>query len=520
MTSTVHLTTPHGPAGFQVTFTERGGIVKVESAAAQLPETVFRLTHGDNWETVRDYFEDLTIYLRYPLEFVLWERKQFPGYQDLLAHFAARRPEAINEEGPLAPWQQRAKFWKERNTDEQKLLLLLAQNPKTELTLLARKASTDQQFGPNNASVLEPWLRALLPLLDGETLLPTYELLGSLHTASAREHVFAQLELPGRHIAAKGLLKGLATYRDQASQQRFLALYASLSGHRDLLELFLKMLLQFRGEDVVNLALQILADHPEQALEVYHLLTANDVPAPVAPLIARFNQEENYFVLDLLLGVINQFTPLGAGISLAAMNNKVATEHFTDTAPVIWPQLLEKNWLKLVVDTPRDQRLEVIENYLNRPEPRLQRNALLQLRALVKATASPPVLPVNIEARLRELVASRFDKISTVAIDIIGESMDGLNDPASAVEVLARHSLHSRYRLMNVAALKKAARHPELRTQQKTFFLHVIAAAEGSPALDNLARILPYFRFLGVEEELKEALLNRRSEWENQGRRE
>jgi hypothetical protein len=481
------------------------------SAAAQLPESVFRLTHGDNWEIARTYFEDLTNYLRYPLEFVIWKRKQFPGYQDLQTGFALHRPEALKEEGPLPPWRQRSEFWRKSSTNEQKLLLLLAQNPKNELTLLAQKSNRDQHFASSNAAVLEPWLRALLPLLDGETLLPSFELLGSLHTPSAREYVFAQLEFPGRHIAATGLLKGLATYQDQASKQRLLALYPSFTGHRDLLELFLKILLKFRGSDVVSLALQILNDHPEQALEVYHLLAANEVPDPIAPLISRFKQEENYFVLDLLLGVINQFAAPAAGLSLAAMNEKVATEHFTDTAPVIWPQLLEKNWLKLVVETPLTQGLEVVENYLNRPEPRLQRNALLQLKALVKATELPPALTPVIEARLLELVESRFDKISTVAIDIIGESMDRLTDPSAAVEVLTRHSLHSRYRLMNVAALKKAARQPELRTQQKHFFLEAIAAVEDAPELDNLARILPYFRFLGEEEKLKEALLTRRN---------
>lgn len=512
MTSSVHLTTPYGPAGFQVTFTERGEIVKVESAAAQLPESVFRLTHGDNWENARAYFEDLTKYLRHPLEFVIWKRKQFPGYQNLQADFAAYRPEALKEEGPLSPWRQRAEFWRWRRTNEQKSLLLLAQNLKFELTLLAKQARTVQHFGPDNASVLEPWLRALLPLLDGETMLPAYELLGSLHTASAREYVFTQLELPGRHIAATGLLKGLSTYRDQASKQRLIALYASFSGHRDLLELYLEMLLEFRGEDVVDLALQVLEDHPEQALEIYHLLVANEVPDPIAPLTARFMQEENYFVLDLLLGVVNRFAAPDRGLSLAAMNEKVATEHFTDTAPVIWPQLLEKNWVKLVLETPLPQALEVIENYLIRPEPRLQRNALLQLKAIVKSAESPPALTEVIEVRLRELVESRFDKISTVAIDIIGESMDTLIDQAAAVEVLARHSLHSRYRLMNVAALKKAARQPELRIQQKNFFLQAIAAAADAPELDNLARILPYFRFLGEEEVLKEALLHRRDE--------
>ena len=74
MTSTVHLSTPYGPAGFLVTFTEQGEIVQVESAAAQLPETVFRLTHGDNWETARAYFENLATYLQYPLEFVIWKK--------------------------------------------------------------------------------------------------------------------------------------------------------------------------------------------------------------------------------------------------------------------------------------------------------------------------------------------------------------------------------------------------------------------------------------------------------------
>jgi hypothetical protein len=512
MTSTVQLTTPHGPAGFQVTFTERGEIVKVVSAAAQLPESVFRLTHGDNWETVRAYFEDLTNYLPCPLEFIIWKRKQFPGYQDLQEAFDPHRPEALNEEGPLPPWRVRAEFWRKRSTNEQKLLLLLAQNPKNELTQLSRKANTDKLFGPDNATVLEPWLRALIPLLDGEILLPAFELLGNLHTASAREHVFTQLELPGRHIAAKGLLKGLASYNDQASKQRFLTLYPSLSGHRDLLELYLEMLLKFQGDDVVNQALQVLDDHPEQALEVYRILSTNDVPDPVAPLITRFEREDNYFVLDLLLGVINRFAALDSGISLADMNEKVASEHFTDTPPVTWPQLLEKNWLKLVKETLLQRALETIENYLKRPEPRLQRNALLQLKALVKSDTPPQALPLSIELRLGELVDSRFDKISTVAIDIIGEQMDRLANPAAMVDVLVRHSLHSRYRLMNVAALKKAARQPELSAQQKAFFLNTIETAEGDPTLDNLERILPYFRFLGVEETLKEALSTRRVE--------
>jgi len=514
MTATIQLSTPHGPAGFLVTFTERGEILKIASAAAQLSETVFRLTHGDNWETVLAYFEDLTQYLKFPLEFVIWKRKQFLGYQDLQNAFAPHRPEALNEEGPLSPWRVRAEFWRKRSTNEQKLLLLLAQNQKNELTQLVRKVNKDKRFGPDNALVLEPWLRALLPLLDGESLLPAYELLGKLHTISAREYLFTQLELPGRHIAAKGLLKGLGTYADQATQQRLLTLYPSFSDHRDLLELYLHMLLKFRGDDVVNLTLQILEDHPEQALEVYHVLSANEIPAPIAPLIKQFHQEENYFVLDLLLGVINRFSAQDSGISLAEMNEKVASEHFTDTAQVTWPQLLEKNWLKLVLETPLQLALAVVGDYLERSAPRLQRNALLQLKTLIKSSNSTLDLSLNMEDRLRELVDSRFDKISTVAIDILGETMDGLKDPEATVDVLIRHSLHSRYRLMNVAALKKAAQQPTLRARQEAFFLSTIKAAKESTLLDTLERILPYFRFLGAEETLKAVLSKRRKEVE------
>jgi len=185
------------------------------------------------------------------------------------------------------------------------------------------------------------------------------------------------------------------------------------------------------------------------------------------------------------------------------MNAKMATPSFTEGPPVTWPQGLGSYWDQLVRKATTEEILAEVEKYLHRLEPRLQRNALLQLQTWAKNQKSPPALPPAIEARLRELINARYDKTFTVALDIAAIVMPSLAHPESMVGILLEHSLVSRYRLMNAAALKKAAEQPELKQQQITFFHRAIENAKNIDELNAIKRVIPYVNFLGVRLELE-----------------
>jgi len=188
----ITLSSPYGPAAYTVTLTNQGEVTKVESAAARLPETVFRLTYGERWEYARAYFQDLVALLPFQAEAAA-------VLTDPPAEFKAIRKAFRNVEftDDDAPHRRRALLWRANHN----FTPALFRQKKLPRALVKMKETLVEMEDPGPYRVLEPWLFALMPFVidvkERETL---YRCLALMRSPTTREFLFGELERPGRHI--------------------------------------------------------------------------------------------------------------------------------------------------------------------------------------------------------------------------------------------------------------------------------------------------------------------------------
>jgi len=104
MTATITLNTKeYGPTGFEVEIDQAGEVLSVNSAAAQLPEMVFRITYGDRWESAREHFQRLAENLKYRVEAAAWLNDVLPEYKLLRRAFRKAYPDTMPPQG-LTHW--------------------------------------------------------------------------------------------------------------------------------------------------------------------------------------------------------------------------------------------------------------------------------------------------------------------------------------------------------------------------------------------------------------------------------
>ena len=365
------------------------------------------------------------------------------------------------------------------------------------------------------AGVFAEWLFSLLPL-SGEVDFrrDIYTALALLDLPDATEFLFSELERSGRHPYAAALLRSLRNTDREAYRQRILALYRYLGDEELLMPAYLRLLHNLVGEDTHAVISRILDRHPAVAAEVLTALRATQHPHPEAVIRARFEEDLSFLLLDQLAELTATSPDLTVRVSLADMNDRIDRERFVTASPVTWPQTLWTYWTQLLNEAPDAEVVAMVERYLHRPEPILQRNALLQLKEWVSRRVAPSAATLSpaVEQRLRELIDSHIDKISTVAVDILRMAMDQLTDPVATVDALLAHSLVSRYRLMDFAALKQAARQPELRERQLSFYRRQITELATPEQLQRVKRTLPYLSYLGEKEALARALREREAD--------
>lgn len=497
MEATVTLPTEdYGPVGFALAVSATGEVTNVVPATAALPEAVFRLTYGDRWEDARAYILALAENLVFRAEVAIWLSGPPAEFKLLRRAFRKTYPDAPPPAvADTADYRRRAAFWL-ANPAAQPVLFV----QKKVLRALTTLGKTIPAAKTNAALV--PWLYSLLPLYQNVGIRRAiYALMAQTKLPEMADYILSELERSGRHPYASGLLGGCHFLDPKVYGERMLGLYAWIGEERELMSSYLHLLGKL-GKDGWEQIIQILDDHPSEAAVVKTALLEAGHPAPSVPLRERFEREYNLLLIDQLAELTARSTDPDVRVSLEDMNARMDDPAFLKAAPVTWPQSLWSYWASLLDAASDPEVLDIVGRYLPRPEPFLQRNALLQLRRWAKRRPFAPALPPDVEERLRELVPSRIDKISTVAVDILGLAMPSLADPAAATDVLLKHTLVSRYRLMDFAALKKAAELLGLRERQVAFFRERIAAA--SPAeLANLKRIIPYLTYLGAKEELR-----------------
>ena len=493
MTTTITLNThDYGPTGFEVTLSAEGEVISVTSAAAQLPEMVFRLTYGDRWESAREHFQRLAENVAYRVEAAAWLNDVLPEYKLLRRAFRKVAEKKAPQEGPEAPLHaQRVNFWLAH--PEARPALFLQKKSyngfKAVAELLRRKKV--------KPAALEPWLFSLINLLHHtEDRRHIYRLIALLGTRSATGFILSELERQGRHPYASALLGATEELATPDNRERILALYPSLARDVGQVKDYLRVIGRLRGEEVHQIIIAILHDHSSLADNALAALRSTEHPAPGAVIRERFNEEDNLFMLDLIAELIDD-EPEGIRISLEDMNAKIDKPALNAAAPVTWPQMLGPNWARLVQAADEEAIFSLVSRYLERDEPWLQRCALLQLDTWVQAQNSPPAIPLSVERRMQQLINSRYEKVYTVALNIAEKIFDQLAEPGMMVDVVLRHAYTSGYRLMNAAVLKKAAHDPALKAQQITRLRTALFRAS-KEELDNLKRIIPYLRFLGA----------------------
>ena len=495
MTATITLNTKaFGPTGFEVEINAEGEVLRVVSAAAQLPEMVFRITYGDRWEYAREHFQRLADNLRYRVEAAAWLNDTLPEYKLLRRAFRKAYPDAQPQRGKTAPpHAQRANFWLDH--PETRPGLFLQKKAYSGFDEIAKLL----QRGTPNSDALEPWLFSLINLLDDPfDRNKVYRLIGLLGTTSASDFLFSELERPGRHPYSTGLLNAIREVASPENSQRILNLYPSFAKDGDQLREYLKVVAQLRGKATHAVIINILNRHSSLASEAFTALKFTGHPAPGAVMREKFNKEEGLHFFDLIAEIIDE-EPEGIRISLAEMNAKVNSPALNAAAPVTWPQMLGPYWTKLIETADEATLLSLVSDYLGRDEPWLQRCALLQLDTWIQAQSSSPQIPLELERRMQRLVVSRYEKVYTIVLNIAETIFHQLTEQRLMVDLVLKHARTSRYRLMNAAVLKKAAQKPSLKAQQITRMRTALFRAS-TDELPNLKTLIPYLRFLDSRE--------------------
>lgn len=498
MTTTITLNTQeYGPTGFEVEISGEGEVLKVTSAAAQLPETVFRITYGDRWEYAREYFQRMAENLAYRIEAAAWLNDSLPEYKLLRRAFRKTFPDSLPEAGDGAPlYAQRANFWLAHPEARPAVFL------QKKIYAGFRAIAGLLRQGKVNPHALEPWLFSLINLLDDPAdRQEVYHLIGLLGTPSASEFLFSELERPGRHPYSTGLLNAVKELAGPENNTRILALHPSFADDWQQLQEYLKIVSLLRGEEAHLVIIAILQRHSSLAPEAFAALKSTGHPNPDAVIREKFNEEESLFFFDLIAELIDH-APAGVRVSLADMNAKVDRPGLNAAAPVTWPQMLGPNWARLVQAADQITIFELVTTYLDRSEPWLQRCALLQLDTWLQAQETPPAIPLKVEQRMRQLITSRYEKVYTVILTIAEKIFHQLAEPELMVDIVLKHARTSGYRLMNAAVLKKAAQDPTLKALQITKLKTALSGA-AEEDLSSLKRLIPYFRFLGVGDELQ-----------------
>lgn len=490
------LPTPYGPATYTIRLAPDGRGEVVGIPFAGLPESAGKLTYGKRWAAVRRYFVQLATTL--PFRMYVAVRLPVPpvAYAPVADAFArlppGERGEALPEIASLPG------------------LIDPEEGPFHRGLYQLTQEAGDWTEGPF-AGELIAYLDRMLPLSgDGGSRL-IYQALGTLCRPEGREVLLAALESDGRHPYTETILDALRHYPAADTWQRVRGVYrAGKIGEADL-ESYLAFLMSFRDRDLVDHLEDVLAEHPAHVSTIMLAMRSNGARRHeiAARVHRRFYEEADYHALDELLRAVNGARVPEFHIDLAAMNARVAVPAFVDVPQVNWPQQLEAAWARLVHQTALPEALSVINEYLQRPEPRLQRNALLQLKTLLQAHTLDDPLPPPMEDRLRALVKSRYDKVYVEVLNVLGRRNLPLNDPRRMLDAVLEVSVGSRYRFVVLTALRSIGNRPDLRERARLWLTDEITAADAA-RLETIGAWLPFAeKYLGDTADLRELLQRR-----------
>ena len=487
------LPTAYGPATFTVTLGPEGEPLLPRPPLAELPDAAFKLSYGADWAQVRRYFQELTRLLAYGLP--VYRGAASPP--DPLRPVIAQLP-AVDDPSPAgAFWRANPELTGVFDPGEPERRRALARFAGRRNAELARRAA--------------PYLFDYLAFLTGAESLrvvpEAYQALGALGSVEARDFLLGQLSLDGRHPYTRHLLTALRSFPDKTVLDQVWQQYRGSHLAEEELPALLDLLGAYTGAPATEYVTDLLRDHAYLVDRIARTLRQLGLPEGdvVERITAQFYRETEYAYLDDLLRAANAVR--AGSIDLRAMNDCAADDLFVDVPPVNWPQQLESGWSELTRQTPMPEATEILASYLARPEPRLQRNALLQLKVLTAREDFAGNLPADVEARLAELIGSRYDKVYVEVLNLLARRELRWHHPLQLVERILQKSLHTRYRTVILKALRTVGNFPEARLATRAFYLERIRAADASLDLEHLSALLPYLeKYLGDIRELRDAI--------------
>lgn len=501
----LQLPTAYGPAAFNFLLSPTGHLTDPSCPTLDLPPALLRLSYpGADAADLRRAFGYWLPVLRWLVEPSLW-RDDPPEYlaavharfQAQTTDYDQQRKRLLTGDSPTVPIGTSEHLTTVRTVLRLDPAAAIARFPLDRSAKAAVVTAAKQ--GLADRIVAAGWLTAAFPLVEPALIDDWLVALGKTRTTLANNFLFRQLEQPGYLYAAGQILTVLANSRLKPDHDRVLALYDDEDTIRDNVGPYVHLLGKLPFPKTRPLLENIVRDHPLNCLPALKRIYRYDEDGARQLLRQLFRETTDYAVVSACLRyTVTLYGPGQQLLPLGAINERLADPVFLDNAQVTWPQKLSEGWLRtLRMATPAEVH-SVVVTYL---EPgrhgRIYRNVLLQLKEYLTFRPGEPFpLTAGQEAQLLTLLESHYDKVSTVATDVIQLLFDGLGDKAAATDAVLRHFVVSRYRLMDAGVLKKAAMDPALARRQTEFFARLAERATTQEKQKQVKKMLPYLRFL------------------------
>lgn len=502
ITSTIQLKASIGPVAFRCSLDQDGRVTTVESLTAQLPAAALQLAYPNVLEEeLTRRLADWARVLPLMIEAAVWLEAPPAYLEDLVGNFrsahpdyAAAREQLFATDPTEAGGDKRAariSAWQRMG-----VLSIVANFPATRYS--EKAAFSAAKLSLPYRQITADYLVSTFALVPSVRTDDWIAAIGKTRTYAGNDFLFRELERPGVLPYAGQVYTVLANSRLKLPADRILALYEDEDSVRNALQAYVHLLNRLPFPTAKDLLRSIVLDYPRVGTRnAVARLVRHDPEGTKEFLLNHFKNSPNYRTVINMLGHYIQYFRPDNELNLRTLNRRMADPQLHDEVQMNWPQRLQSDWQRLLLKTPADEFTAVIDAYLPPARGAVARNLLLQLKLYLEMHSKREVVwSERTEQKLLELLYVPYDKIYTVAIDVLRLNFGRLRDPARAVLELLRHMKTSRYRMMNTAALRVASRQPKLLRLQREWFREQFARAATEDERTELTRLLGYLSYL------------------------
>jgi hypothetical protein len=506
----ISINTQFGATAFSFDLSPEGEVSDLQCLSLGLPEAVLKLTYDNpDLGELKNHFQYWMKALPYIVELAVWE-EEVPGYlvqlrdqfKDSHSGYADMRStvlatDILDSDNIVHLHWTKVTSWIKLGF-HQTILNLPTRLNRKETTFTAGKLSLPYR------ELAAEWLMTTFPLAPLARINDWVEAIGKTRTNTANEFLFSELERPGYLPYAKQIFTTLANSRLKINAGRIISLYNGEDNIKDAITAYIHLLNQLPFPKTFDLLVRIVAEHPRECLGALKRIYRHDPALGRKVIRDLFLATDDYRTLAAMLRYAVELDGLPVSfISLAEINTRLSESAFLDDAQVTWQQKLSEGWQAILLTTPPQYFTEILAEHKPDAKGRVARNLLLQLKEyLSNSIGANFQLPDQLQPVLLNLLHSRYDKVSTVATDVIRVLLPQLINPEAAVMALLNHLEWSKYRLMDSAALKAAAELPGMAEFQEVYLKKRITQLAGEAERANFLKMLSYVKFLPGQGEL------------------